>query len=151
MAEHAWTVLCRQVLTDLADDGVVSLVNVVEQLKLPEEIVQELAKARGDGLKGIFVELRFYLVSWWMRSRLDKAETLHYRVSVISPAGEVVSQQELTADLTQFASQRANIEFSQFPITILGVHYFIVEQRIEGESDESQWIPVARIPLFISS
>ena len=147
MAEHVWTVLCRQVLFD--SDGVISLVNVTDKLVIPDEIKQELVKARQEDLKGVFVHLRLHLISWWTRSDLSKPEMLDGRVSIMNPSGEIVNQQAVTADLKEFLGHRIDLGFEEFPITGLGPHHFRIEQKRKSKGNRTQWKIEAKIPLLI--
>jgi hypothetical protein len=147
MAEHIWTVFCDKVLVD-SDTLVVSLINVAESVAVQglDQLIEEAART---GKKGALVDTAAQLVSWWYRSDPDE-DVLRVRFGFQNPDGVMLFEQ--TADVrwevgTTFS--RVRLSFGRLPVTMPGLHWFIVEEPKPSKSKKPQWARVARIPLHI--
>jgi hypothetical protein len=151
MAEHVWSILCQRPLID-PSNNVISLFEVAEKLNIqvirPEVVEEELRKARGEG-KGLSARVRLHLVSWWVRSDYAQPEASATRVTVLSPTGQRLFEQTNSIELDKGTGQRLLIEFDRFLVSMLGVHWFVVEKP-RRRSKKNPWEVVARIPFEVA-
>jgi hypothetical protein len=133
MIDHIWTVICSDVVID-RDTNNVSIINVLEQLNIPEEAIQD------EGLP-IGIEI----VSLWIRKNLNKPSKGFSRLSLLAPNNEVIKSVESEIDLTKYERLRARGIFQGFPFKGDGVYKFLVEYKSHGE----KWSKVASIPLKV--
>jgi hypothetical protein len=148
MAEHIWTVLCERHLVDPANK-VISLLDVMESIS-EDGLEQRLEYALSLGKKGVLINVPSQLVSWWFRSD-PKEEALQIRFVLQNPAGISVLEQVATITWGEHASVPARIYLSlgQFPVTMFGLHWFIVEQLKTTKSGKARWVAVTKIPLSV--
>lgn len=151
MAEHVWSVVCKTSLVD-PNTQVISLFEVVEKITLQSdrgEIDAQIELAREKGNKGVRFPLQMQVVSWWVRSDYDQPELAEGRVSLLNPASERLLEQLLPIDLLEETARRLTVSLDRFPLTALGLHWFVVEQK-RSKSKKSLWKNVTRIPLEVS-
>ena len=131
--DHVWTVLCRQVITDVSSNNV-SLINVVERI---------VFQAVGDGNA---IPYPVELVTMWTRSQPDEPEVSEAQVSLLSPSdASLIDSINYDVDLSEHLRLRVNGQFQAIPFTESGIYKFLVERR---EAD-GMWQLVASIPLEI--
>jgi hypothetical protein len=87
------------------------------------------------------------IVSFWYRTHINKPETGKYKVKVIGPNGTPgPSADEIEINLISNSAINSVIELPAIPYVGLGLYYFEVEKKGEGESS---WSTTARLPLQI--
>ena len=152
MAEHVWSVLCAKPLIE-PGSNMISLFEVAEKLNLHaashEVVEQELERVRRQGLRGIFAPVHLNFVSWWVRSDYSVPETSSARVTVRSPAGEILLDEITSVDLESLTGQRHLMEIDQFRVPMLGLYWFVVEKP-KTKGKKTQWERVARIPFEVA-
>ena len=152
MAEHIWTVLCEKHVLD-PDSKVVSLIEVVENIT-EEGLDQRIKEALSLGKKGALINTPMQLVSWWWRSNSNE-ETLQARVLLLNPKGENIFTQEVSAEWGEGtetpATLRVFFRLDGLPVSMLGLHWFVVEQRDLSNSEAPHWVTVAKLPLGVES
>lgn len=152
MAEHLWTILCEKTLID-PDSGIITLVDVAEQFNITyedEAIEEKLATAKSLGQKGVYVPVHLQLISAWWRTETEHSSTV--RFSLVNPNAERVYEQDATIDWNVgIYLQRFTLRIDKLPISMLGLHWFVIEQRKEGKGKKaSRWTVEGRVPLLIS-
>lgn len=83
MAQHVYSVLCRQVVVD-RDGGQVSIHEVIERLIMEVPTEERLKKLEEVGALPVPLQL----ISWWVRSDYDKPEESSYRIILKTPKNE---------------------------------------------------------------
>jgi hypothetical protein len=149
VAEHGWSLLCVRLIVD-RETKQPTLVDVADVLfvNAPEaHISTEIAGALSQDKKGISVPARLNLVSWWFRSDKDVAEAAKARALLVNPEAEIVAGGEFDVDLQEGTGYRAIWPLPQFPLTMLGRHYFFVQRPATG--GEHEWENVATLPLDV--
>lgn len=134
MIDHIWTVPCRQAIID-RDTNLVSLLNVIEQVTIPE-------KPRSEGIVPVQVEV----VSLWQRSDPGVPSESRARVTFRSPTGEDLAAGEFELDLSQWQRLRTRHCFRGLPVREEGQYRFSVEL---WQGSGAQWEEVASIPMEI--
>jgi hypothetical protein len=88
------------------------------------------------------------IVSFWYRTHIDKPETGKYRVKVIGPNGRTYgpSTNEVEINLISNSAINSVLELPAMPYVGLGLYYFEVDKKSEGESS---WSTTARLPLQV--
>lgn len=135
MIDHVWSVLCETSLLD-QDSKLISLINVLEQLTIPE------APAPDKELP-IVVNL----VSTWVRSDLNVPSQGQSQINFVSPSGNVLQALANNVDLTKYERLRARGQFRGLKLPEEGQYHFDVEFR---EDDQHDWSKVASVPLKIT-
>jgi hypothetical protein len=148
MAEHIWTVLCEKHLVDPINK-VITLVDLVETIS-EEGLEYRLEEALGSGKRGVLLSVPMQLVSWWFRTDPDD-ETLQVRFVLQNPAGVGVFEQAATIKWGEHLSVPARLflNLGKFPVTMFGLHWFIVEQLKTAKSGKIRWVTATKIPLNI--
>lgn len=151
MAAHVWTVLCRATLLD-SNSGVLSLSDITELLTIKggagEDLEAEIKAMRAAGRAGELWPVRLRLVSWWVRTDPEKAESEQMRVTMLDPAGAVVSTHTVTVNLVEYVSHRINLGLDWIPISAAGRYWFVVEHQ-GAKRKKGRWTKAAAIPLEI--
>jgi hypothetical protein len=136
MIDHIWTVVCSHAVID-RDSNNVSLLDVVEQLNIPEE---------PNPKSGVVYALD--LMTLWARSDLDVPARGRGRVTFLSPSGTINDGPfEFEVDLSEHHRNRTKGRLRTLHVGASGRHVFLVE--LQGE-DETEWRQVAIVPLEIS-
>jgi hypothetical protein len=136
----------------LADDqGLVSLIDVIERITTDSGLESELLKAKAEGQRGVTFPFRMQLVSWWLRSDPLKPESpLLTRTFLVSPSGNQLSYQEGIVDLTEMASFRSKLVFSKMLVEEFGIYWFVVTKKGRVRKGETQWEEVAKVPIEVT-
>jgi hypothetical protein len=135
MINHVWSVLCETSLID-QDSKLISLINVLEQLTIPEAPIP-------DKELPIIVNL----VSTWVRSDLNVPSQGQSQINFVSPSGNVLQALANDVDLTKYERLRAKGQFRGLKLPEPGQYHFDVEFR---EDDQHGWMKVASVPLKIT-
>jgi hypothetical protein len=144
MANHIWTVLCEKSLVDPRNQ-VMSLIDLTESLS-QEGLGQRLEEALRLGKKGTLVDVELQLVSWWYRSDLGEA-TLQVRFVLRNPVEKEVFTQPATMVWKKDATTlKITVNIDRFPVTMLGLHWFVVEQYASTRR-KPRWVTVTRLPV----
>ncbi len=134
MIQHIWTVVCSNAIID-QETNLVSLINIIEELT-----IQGAPKSKG-GI-GIAVDI----VTLWIRTNADEPSYGNYRVSLVSPIGEVLNTVEGQLDLTIYERLRTRTKFIGFPANQPGRYKFKVDQE---EEESKEFRTVASIPIKV--
>jgi hypothetical protein len=152
MARHVWTVLCERSLTD-PDGGAISLLGVIEKITVheqPDQVERQIRQAQEEDRLGVVFPMRMQLITWWVRSDYSKPETTTTRVSFVNPSGRMLLEQEVSIDLLDNTGRRMTLRFDVFPLTMFGLHWFVVEQkRRPAKPKESRWAVMAKFPVEV--
>jgi hypothetical protein len=140
LAEHAWTVLCESSVIDM-DTQLVSLFNVLEHINIaePVEKIEEVIESKAA------FKVQMELWSWWIRSDYTKPETATIRYSLIAANGEQFPPRLFRVSLETISTAHTRLRMRSFPFRGLGLYWWIVERKIDGDSEE--WEGVARVPI----
>lgn len=145
MADHVWSVLCQRSIVD-EEDGLVSLIDVVERIEVPAEPHGEDRHASRST-----VNHPMQLVTWWIRSDPGEPETALMKVSLLDPAGKQLDfrqdlgKTEVEIDLEANPGYRVRTTLPGIPWFGAGTYHLIVE----GREPEGAWRTVARLPLEV--
>lgn len=139
MAEHVWSVLCKNMLAD-DETKVISLMGVVERLILHDS--QENLDRSLEGTSGFQHPMR--LISWCVRSNPEIEESFEMRAGWHCPSGEPIMGDVIPATLQGFGL-RVRVSIDEIPWGGPGVYWLIVQKKDEGE----QWATVARLPVQV--
>lgn len=134
MINHVWSVLCETSILD-QDSKLLSLINVLEQLNIPET-------SSPDHELPVVVNL----VSTWIRTDLNVPSQGQSRINFVSPSGTVLQSLNNEVDLTKYERLRARGQFRGLKLPEEGQYYFDVEFR---EDDQHNWLKVASVPLKV--
>ena len=147
MAEHIWTVVCERHLVDPSSQ-IITLVDMIESI-YEDGLELRLEEALGAGKRGAYLNLSMQLVSWWYRND-PQEERLNVRFTVLNPAGVSVIEQTAEPEWTgEAAHLRVFVLFEKFPVTMLGLHWFLVQHLKPAKKGEPKWERVTRIPLAV--
>ena len=134
MIDHVWSVLCETSLLD-QDSKLISLINVLEQLTIPEVPAPDKE-----------LPIVVNLVSTWVRSDLNVPSQGQSQINFVSPSGNVLQVLANNIDLTKYERLRARGQFRGLKLPEEGQYHFDVEFR---EDDQHDWSKVASVPLKI--
>ena len=133
--EHIWTVICANSIVDI-DTNNLSLINVVEQFKLPPII--------GDS-QPMLLGVTLSIVSFWRRSNLEIAEgDQEIGVDIVDPKGNKEENEPMIVSWQQYSRIRNRITLAGLPFNGYGTYWFEVKTKSDGE-----WKIVARVPVEI--
>ena len=135
MINHIWSVLCENSILD-QDTKLISMINVLEELTIPDEPVP-------DKILQVVVSL----VTLWVRSDIHTPSQGFARYDFTSPSGEVLQSLEQPVDLTKYERLRARGQFAGLKLPEAGQYYFNIKFR-GNERDE--WDRVAALPLKVN-
>ncbi len=135
MIDHVWSVLCETSLLD-QDSKLISLINVLEQLTIPEVPAPDKE-----------LPIVVNLVSTWVRSDLNIPSQGQSQINFVSPSGNVLQALANNVDLTKYERLRARGQFRGLKLPEEGQYHFDVEFR---EDDQHDWLKVASVPLKIT-
>lgn len=121
MAQLRWSVLCERVITDQPPRGVVSLIDVLEEIRLPPPPADIDPKQRP------LVPLRFSLVNYWARTKRERPESAKARVRIFAPDRQQLSSTEFPVDLTVASQVRTVISSPGFPLHGEGDYEVVTE------------------------
>ena len=135
MIRHIWSVICMQAVID-KDTNLISLINVVEQLNIPEKPSPE--KVVGFNLE---------MVSYWVRESPNVSEKAKGRVLFVSPSGLILKSIDYEIDLSTYERLRSRSRIVNFPAPESGQYMF----KVEFSSEKAKkWKQVASVPLQIN-
>jgi hypothetical protein len=139
VAEHIWSVLCRQGILDTYTNGV-TLVQTLEGFEFsPTTQIEE-------GEKWTYLPFQSTLVSLIWRSNPKEPERAKMRVWFVSPTGEQHPQSnEADIDLVEHSRSRALSQLEHLPFWCSGLHRI----HIELSDGKSGWTLCARVPIEI--
>jgi hypothetical protein len=135
MIDHVWSVLCETALID-QDSKLISLINILEQITIPEEPGPDKA-----------LPIVVNLVSTWVRSDLSVPGKGQSRINFVSPSGNTLQSLLNDVDLTNYERLRAKGQFRGLKLPEEGQYHFNVEFR---EDDQHDWSKVASVPFKVN-
>lgn len=136
-----WGLLCQNAIID-RQTNLVSLINVLEEVQLPEEPPRVEGTQPMIGLQGAAV-----LVMLWARSDEQAGETGHCRIQLRGPDGaHSVSSARAAIDLTAFLRIRFLAQFPGFPYVGPGTYHF----EVQAEEPDQSWTTVFELPLRVA-
>src|SRR6266542_3961798 len=121
MIDHVWSVLCETSLLD-QDSKLISLINCLEQITIPEEPAPDKA-----------LPIVVYLVSTWVRSDLNTSSKGQSRINFVSPSGNTLQSLSSDVDLTNHERLRARGQFQGLQVPEDGQYHFDVEFRQDDQ------------------
>lgn len=137
MAEHVWTVLCKDYAVD-KETGNVTLFKALEQLTLVKSLdVEEEAPEN--------IQVNMALVSLWCRSDRDEPESCVSRFIFKAPAGQTIGSQEYPVDLKKNVRHRNLMRMSGIAFNGFGRYQFVIQKQLAS----GKWTRVAMIPLEV--
>jgi hypothetical protein len=142
MAEHIWSVLCNKISVD-------RVTNILSIFDVREGASFKIIKPE-EG-KQVVIPINLTLVSMWIRSDLNKPESIKFKPVVLSPDGKKMDDLgvELVADLVNNHKHRTNIQFMDFPISQSGFYRFQLEVK-EVKNKKIKWNKVCDIPFEVN-
>jgi len=149
MAEHIWSVPCKNILQD-THTNLVSLFEVLEKITI-EKGQEQLSISHREGKRGFIFPLSMQLVSLWTRSDWSKPETGMGGVALINPSGETMIEQRFDIKLQEGdTSRRHLVIYDRFPLSAFGLHWFVVSQWRPSKSGKTgKWYREARAPIEV--
>jgi hypothetical protein len=139
MAEHVWTILCYRASID-KDEGNVSLLHVIEELRFAEEEGPIREAMKKEGASAISTDMQ--LVSWFVRSDFKQPEEAQARMAILLPDGTKSDPALIPLNLTKSTGFRWRIYLPALPFVGFGYYWFIIEV-LQGK----RWKFCTRIPL----
>lgn len=140
MADHIWTVLCKEAIID-GDSNNVSLINVLEQVVM---IAPPKVQGQEESLPE-HIPLSMSLVTLWARSELGKKEIFESRTILKSPAGKMLSTQEHSINLKTHVRFRVRTNINIVGFAGFGRYLFLVQKK----TSSGKWSRVASVPLDV--
>lgn len=137
MAEHIWTVLCRNGVLDKYTNQV-SLHGIVENINL-----QVLQQPPPPGER-VAVPIELVLVSLWWRSKPETPETVELRFTFVPPSGKRETLQEMRLDLTEHQRSRAFLRINALPYFGPGLYHFLIHHK-----QKDRWKLVTSVPFEV--
>jgi hypothetical protein len=135
MITHVWSVLCQNSIID-QDSNLVSLINSIEELTLPDEPAPNKV-----------YPITVSLVTLWIRSDINIPISGFGRSVFTSPNGEELQSLEQELDLKNYERLRTRSYFSGLKLSEAGQYYFNVEYR---DNVKQEWRKVAALPVKVS-
>jgi hypothetical protein len=134
MIRHVWTVACIHAVVD-QESNLVSLLDVIEQINIPEKPSPNKA-----------IGLTLDLTSLWVREDPQAPEQGHAKITFITPSGNELKSLPMNIDLSEHERLRTRGRFVGLPAPENGRYTFRVELAIESTEE---WNVVASIPIRI--
>lgn len=137
MADHVWTVLCKDFVID-SESRNVTIFQTLEQLMLIRgtQVADQLPEN---------IQLNFALVSLWTRSDRNKPESTKMRFVFKGPDGKKIGANENVINLTEHVRHRVLTRLTSIAFKGFGRYTFVVQKL----SDSGRWLKVASIPLEV--
>jgi hypothetical protein len=149
MADHIWSVLCEKHLVN-PDNRLITIVEVVEGFS-ETGLDERLEEARQLGKRGVLIDGHMQLISWWYRTDPTEEETL-VRFDLRNPAGDKVYESTTTITWPSAKGSvpaRIFLALERFPVTMFGLHWFIVEYKRPTKNKVGRWVTATKIPLIV--
>lgn len=141
MAKHVWSVLCYRASVDKVTNNI-SLLHVIEQLKLPYSEDSLWEQVQSSGAEGISSSME--LVSFWVRSDFDKPESTTMRARLVLPNGESRPTDPISIELIEHKSSRSRLQLPGISFGGYGAYWFAIEEEMGDE-----WVERGRVPLHV--
>jgi hypothetical protein len=140
--EHVWSLLCTKAIVDKRTN----MVSLMDALDLLEVGGEDLPTNVDPDSPPNIGPTSIFLVTFWYRTQLDKAESGKFRIRLLAPNGRAYGAQnrEMEVNLASATSTTSLINMEAIPYLGPGVYYFEVEKK---DQDASDWTRVARLPL----
>jgi hypothetical protein len=135
MITHIWSVLCESSILD-QDTKLISMINVLEELTIPDEPVPDKV-----------LQVVASLVTLWVRSDINTPSQGFARYNFTSPSGKVLQSLDQPVDLTKYERLRSRGQFAGLKLPKAGQYFFNIEFR---ENEQDEWNRVAAIPLKVN-
>lgn len=137
MADHVWTVLCKDFVVD-SESRNVTIFQTLEQLTLirDAQVADQLPEN---------IQMNFALISLWSRSDRDKPESTKMRYVFKGPDGKQIGSTENTVNLVDHVRNRVFSRLTAMAFTGFGRYTFAVQKL----SASDRWMKVASIPLEV--
>lgn len=146
MANHVWSVLCKQAIVDKYT-GELVLINMVEGLDVTAKRAQE--DADPEELLSSWAVVPADLVVVTLLTRSDPAieEQVKLRVRFVAPDGEEYKEEMIKeASLAEFPRMRAIMKMKNIPLKGEGWHWL----KVDLEESADKWSNAASLPLQVS-
>lgn len=145
MAEHIWTLLCKDSIVD-ADTNTISLINVIEDITV-EKRHENPDNKDHEGQPQINFDGS--LVSLWAREDEEEGEIFSIRTRMISPQKKVINTSDpIELSLENHIRVRARIAVPAIPFDLAGgTHNIKIQSR---KNKQSRWKNVTSVPIKIT-
>lgn len=141
MAKNPWTVPCARSILD-RDTGQISLIAIGESLTV-HATEEEFSRTLEDSPNGI-VPVALEVVSYWVRSSVEKPEKAVGRVEILGPDDTTCMSGEFEINLTEHRSLRVRLNVGAFPVA-KGLGMYRLETQLKGSDGE--WAVTGSMPL----
>lgn len=139
MIQHRWTAICHDSSVDL-DSNNITLYRIFAHLQLSHPRQPDDSRAMG-----IFVQVRFHVVTCWGRTTKDGSIAGKTRTTFIDPHGEELMKKDYDVDLTHSQQHHHRIAIAQLPLTHAGQYNF----RVDRQTASGEWERVTESPLDV--
>lgn len=137
MADHVWTVLCKDFVIDSTSQNV-TIFQTLEQIALVRDA--EVADQLPDK-----IQMDFVLLTLWTRSQRDVPESFKMRYVFKGADGKEIGSQEFSIDLTKYVRHRVFARLQGISFVGFGRYTFVVQKQ----SESGRWVKVAVVPLEV--
>jgi hypothetical protein len=138
MIRGEWVLCCERVIID-AQTNNATLVNVLEQLNLPE---------RNDDADVALVPLAFTIIATWSGEE-GRAGESQYRLRFVDGAGqEIFAENHIVRFAPGFHRMRSQVVMFGFPVRASG--QYTIESQLPGETDPNEWVTQASCHIDIN-
>ena len=140
MAQHVWSVLCREPIIDRVTNNL-SLVGVLEEVQV------EIACLKGTETPELPVTtMTIHVVSYWVRALREKGAVESLRARIHSPARKLLGTIVHQFSMVDHARARNVLTARALPLADAG-RYTVEVQQPAGKA---RWRTVARLPLDVT-
>ena len=137
MANHVWTVLCKDFVID-SESRNVTIFQTLEQLTLirDAQVADQLPEN---------IQMNFALISLWTRSDRDKPESTRMRFVFKVPDGKTIGTVENAVNLKEHVRHRVFCRLTAMAFKGFGSYTFVVQKLLAS----GRWTKVASVPLEV--
>lgn len=143
MPKLIWSVVCYRGVID-EESKKISLLDIPEAINLPPEVADKFEADSADN--AVHMPLQVNHVSWWQRTKPEKAEHFVVRHAIYSPERKRLATNDMAVDLETTLRARTLLRFAGIPLQGLGPHEFTVSVSTHGK----RWRKVASIPFDVN-
>ncbi|MGE0582936.1 MAG: hypothetical protein AB7P31_12495 [Steroidobacteraceae bacterium] len=140
MAQHVWSILCREPLIDRQTNSL-SLVGVLEEVQV------EFAYPKGSEPPELPVTaMPIHVVSYWVRDPREKGVVERLRARILSPSRKQIGTIEHQFSMVDHV--RARNVLTARALRLASAGRYTVE--IQQPAGKEKWRTVARLPLDVT-
>lgn len=123
MARLLWSILCERAIVEERPRGLISLIDVLEEVRLPPPPNEDWKAKR------MWVPVKMTLVNYWCRTKENVAEKVEARVRMIGPSKKVLATNTLDVDLQTNTRMRTLFVAPVFPFDGAGEYSFLTQVK----------------------